>query len=156
MNVTLTWFEWTGAIDVGVRRFEQSCVHGLNHASTYQRGWLERLWQEVVGAAGERAFAKARGTYWDGSVNTFHHVPDVGQWEVRATDRPDGSLIIRDNDDPSRWYALVIADPPRFTIAGAILGAHARRPEWLRDPHGHRPSWFVPQSALVRLGERAA
>ena len=51
---------------MGVRRFEHSCTRDLNHGSTYQRGWLERLMQEVLGAAGERAFAKARGTYWDG------------------------------------------------------------------------------------------
>lgn len=152
VDVDLTWYEFAGAAEVGLRRFEMSCVSRLNHANVYERSWVARLVDEVVGASGERAFCKARELYWDGSVNTFHGTADAGGlWEVRTTTRAEGRLIVRDNDAPHRWYVLVIADPPRYSIAGYIRGAAARNPEWLDDPGDRRPSWFVPQHALTAL-----
>jgi hypothetical protein len=76
----------------------------------------------------------------------------VGPFEVRATTRRDGRLIIRDNDHPDRPYVLAVGDPyavePVIELRGWLWGWEARRREWLRDPHGRRPCWMVPQSAL--------
>ena len=89
-------------------------------------------------------------------MNTFHSIADVGRnVEVRCTDLADGCLIVRANDAPERWYVLVTGKPPTFTVRGYIRGADARRPEYMRDPHGHRPAWFVPQSHLTPLRRRA-
>ena len=127
----------------------------LNHSSTYSRTYAERVRQEVVGACGEMALCKAMNWFFSPTVNTFHGTPDVGdRWEVRATDREDGSLIIRDNDDDDRWYVLVTGEPPVMEIKGYIQGSAAKRSEWLRNPNGHRLAWFVPQSALKHLKEK--
>lgn len=149
MEVTLTVREYAAAVDVAMQRMAASTEAGHNHASTYQRTWLKRLEEETVGACGELAYCKGIGRFWSPTVNTFHETADVGSnVEVRATTREDGSLIIRSNDSPDRWYALVTGTPPLMTIRGRIKGSDARRPEFQRDPHGHRQAWFVPQSAL--------
>jgi hypothetical protein len=133
-----------------------------NHASTYQRDLMTRLREEIVGVCGEMAFCKGMRRFWSPSVNTFHAIADVGEnIEIRSTDRDDGSLIIRENDDPDRWYVLVTGNPPEMTIRGCIRGADALQDQWLRNPHGHRLAWFVPQAALRppkgegRLGQTA-
>lgn len=149
MQVALTDYEFADCVGVGLRRLLSSNTKGLNHASTYERGHLKRLEEETLGACGERAFCKALGIYWDGSVDTFHTKADAGvRYEIRSTTRDDGRLIIRDNDDPDRIYVLVTGQPPRMTVRGWILGSWARQPSWRTDPYGYRPAWFVPQNAL--------
>lgn len=153
MIVELTAWEYKSAVDLANTRMAISNDRGLNHASTYRRSYAERVREETVGACGEMALCKAKNWFFSPTVNTFHGTPDVGdRWEVRATERQDGSLIIRDNDDEFRWYVLVVGEPPVMRIAGYIRGFEAKRDEWLRDPHGHRPAWFVPQSALKPVG----
>lgn len=136
-------------MDVANIRMATSNEAGWNHASTYSRSYSERLQQEVVGACGEIALCKVMNWYWSPSVNTFHSVADVGaNVEVRSSARADGSLIIRGNDADDRWYVGVFGEPPFLYVAGFIHGSQAKRDEWVRDPNGMRPAWFVPQSAL--------
>lgn len=152
MIVTLTLPEFSTCVANGFLRFAFSEARGLNHASTYKRTWMHRLGEEITGACGERAFCKYRGIYWDSSVNTFHGQPDAGdRWEVRATRRDDGCLIVRDNDPPDRLYVLVTGEPPRMTVRGYLPGSEARIDAYARNPNDYRPAWFVPQSALRRL-----
>lgn len=155
MQVSLSTWEYKAAVDLANARMAISNDRNLNHSSTYARTYAERVREEVVGACGEMALCKAMNWFFSPTVNTFHNTADVyDRWEVRATERSDGSLIVRDNDNEERWYVLVTGDPPVMTIRGYILGADARRDEWLRNPHGHRPAWFVPQSALKKLKEK--
>lgn len=148
-KVQLDIREYAHAVDVGMQRMVASTEAGHNHASTYERDWLERLEQETVGACAELAFCKFMGWYWSGSVNTFHTIADAGRdVEVRSTTRDDGSLIIRNNDADDRWYVLVTGKAPVLTIRGRIKGGEGKKPEWARDPHGRRRAWFVPQAAL--------
>ena len=149
MRVELSLTEWHHAVQTGVLRMMVSSASRLNHASTYERSWSQRLDEEVTGAVGEIAVAKSLGQFHIGSVNTFHRVPDcLGDTEVRATRRDDGCLIVRDNDDDDRLYVLVVGDPPSVRIAGWLRGGEAKRDKWVRNPNGHRRAWFVPQSAL--------
>jgi hypothetical protein len=69
--------------------------------------------------------------------------------EVRHTYRDDGCLIVRDNDDPGRYYVLVTGNPPTLTIHGWIPGDRARAVGEVRNPHGYRSSWFVRQHLLT-------
>jgi hypothetical protein len=149
VQVELTPRELAMAVNVGMQRLVASTEAGLNHASTYHRSFLKRLEEETVGACGEIAFSKAFGKYWSPSVNTFHDIADVGtDIEVRSTRLDSGSLIVRDNDAGDRWFVLVTGEPPLMTIRGRILGSEAKKPQYVRDPHGHRKAWFVPQEAL--------
>lgn len=151
VRITITAEEFVRCAAVGMRRFESSSAQGHNHASTYRRSFIKRLEEETVGAVGELAFAKYREIPWDGSVDTFHNVPDVAGVEVRATAYEDGHLVIRDNDADDRIFVLVTGSAPEVEIRGWIRGIDAKRDEFLRDPHGYRQAWFVPQGALGRL-----
>lgn len=136
-------------MDLANIRMAVSNDKGLNHASTYQRTYAERQREEVIGACGEMAYAKSVNRFFSPTVNTFHGTPDVGSVEVRATERMDGSLIVRDNDADDRWYVLVVGEPPNMKVVGAIKGSEAKQSKWLRNPHGHRKAWFVPQNELL-------
>ena len=149
MEIKLNHWEYKACVDLANARMAISNDKRMNHASTYNRTYAERMVEEIVGAAGEMAVCKAKGWYFSPSVNTFHNIPDVGDAvEVRATARDNGSLIVRDNDADNRWFVLVTGEPPSMTIRGRILGRAAKRDEFLRDPGGHRQAWFVPQSRL--------
>lgn len=152
IHVTITDWEYWNAVQLGNLRMAISNERKLNHASTYKRTYSERLKQEVIGACGEIALCKAMGWYWSPTVNTFHYIADVkADIEVRATEESDGSLIFRDNDHDDRWYVLVTGVAPNFIVRGRIKGSDCKRDEWLRNPHGHRQSFFVPQGALSAL-----
>jgi hypothetical protein len=63
----------------------------------------------------------------------------VGQdVDVRATDRVDGSLILREKDHPYHCYVFVTGSPPNMLLRGYIRGWDAMvpefycKPEWLR------------------------
>ena len=155
MKVELTAWEFKWAVDVANARMTVSNDQHMNHASTYERDHLTRMQQEITGACGEMAVCKALGRFWTPSVNTFHNVPDIPpNIEVRTCQDNAGSLIVRDNDADDRWYVLVTGKPPTMTVVGFIRGSDAKRDQWLRNPGGHRPSWFVPQSALSAPKER--
>ena len=152
IEVILTFEDFTRAHDCAWRRLTESHHQGLHAAKRYQRGWAERLRDDVVGACGELAFAKVVGANWDEKINTFHSVADIADVvEVRATTRDAGHLLVRPDDPPERWYYLVTGDPPVMTIRGGILGSAARRNEWLQEWNAGPAVWAVPQSALTPL-----
>lgn len=157
IEINLTPWEYKSCVDLANTRMAISNDRGFNNASTYERTYAERVSEEVVGACGEMAVCKAMNRFFSPSVNTFHGTPDVGgRTEVRATARPDGSLIVRDNDSDERWFVLVTGEPPLMVVRGGILGRDAKQDGWLRDPHGHRKAWFVPQTALTPPPVRSA
>jgi hypothetical protein len=151
-EVTLTPREWMQAVQVAAQRVVECIESGLQPdywLDRKGRTWAERLVTDIQGVVGEVTVCKGRNRYFSPTVNTFHGVPDVdGNIEVRCTNLDNGSLIIRANDDPNRWYVLVTGEPPNMCIRGYIRGVDARRDEWLRNPNDHQPAWFVPQSAL--------
>lgn len=152
IDVKLSVTEFIQAMEIAKLRFVMSEASSLNHASTYRRDWSTRMSQEIVGACGEIALGKASGSWFVPSVNTFHRVPDCfGDVEVRATDRPDGSLIVRDNDHDDRRYVLAIVSAPEVSLVGWMRGGDCKRPEFIRNPNGYRESWFVPQSELLDM-----
>lgn len=104
----------------------------------------------IEGAAAEAAVGKALGIFWGGDVNTFK-APDLEGWQVRATDRPGGCLIVRPKDRDGDRFILVIVSIPVFDVVGWIYGREAKRPEWFRD--SGPPAWFVPQGALRPIGK---
>lgn len=156
IDVTLNSWEYKACVDLANARMAVSNDRKMNNASTYKRTYTERMRQEVVGACGEMAVCKAMNWFHSPSVNTFHGVADIGEnIEVRSSEKPNYSLILRDNDADDRWYVLVIGEPPNLAIIGRMRGADAKQDKWLKNPHGHRPGWFVPQSALTPIQSRS-
>jgi len=151
--VRLTRFEVLAAALVGVRRRLES----WGSAETNKVGNGSFGWQiDIEAACAEMAAAKALNLYWSGSVNTFK-LPDVGEGveglQVRHTDRDGGCLIVRPEDKGHERFLLVTGQAPLFVLRGWLRGDDARQDAFWRDPNGHRPAWFVPQSALRPVGE---
>lgn len=156
--VTLAPAEIALAVKVGAMRLRSSGNTGRNpHRSQAGRTDADRLRHEAIGCMAEAAVAQHLGIPYAGTVNTFHAEPDVGPFEVRATDRRGGCLIVRDNDHDNRPYVLCIGqgpDDPVVELRGWLYGWEAKQPGWLRDPHGRRPCWMVPQYALHPVPDR--
>lgn len=144
MKVTLTWYEVAMATHVGWMRQISVIQHNRTRNNGFHGGgWTEQL----EGACGELAVAKALGVYWNGGVDTFKGA-DVHGLQVRTRSKHEYELIIRDNDKPTDRFVLVTGTAPHFEIRGWIDCADARRPEWRRNHGGFAPAYFVPHSEL--------
>jgi hypothetical protein len=154
IEVTLTVPEFFTAIEIGKMRFLASEFVGMNNAKTKKRDWIARMKDEICGACGEMSLGKASGRWFVASVNTFHRVPDCFEdSEVRGTDLPNGSLIVRDDDPGERKYILAIVSAPTVALAGWMYGHECKRDEFLRNPNNDREAWFVPQRCLRPMDE---
>lgn len=149
LELPLSMAEFAVAVQSAMTRMLISAGQGINHASTYKRTWLERLQEETVGCCAELAMGKLIDRYTIPEVGTFHNKPDcLHDIEVRATARPDGRLIVRDNDDSSRRYVFCTVTGQTVTFVGWLYGHEAKKPAYMTNPNDYRPAWFVPQSAL--------
>jgi hypothetical protein len=134
------------AANVGMMRV--LCSFGRTHrngAVGCQWGW------NIGGAIAEAAMAQWLGIPYDGSVNTFHSRPDVGEYEVRSTDRYNGNLIIRDCDalDSTIYILAITSDLPTVYLAGWITGKEAAQKEYIKAPDPSRPvCYFFPRWKL--------
>lgn len=124
-----------------------------NQSMSVKRAWFEHFKHELVGVIAEVGYCKWRGIYPSREIDTFHSVPDaLDGAEIRSISSRGHCLIVRDDDPKDRPYVLVSVDrDARCEMLGWILGKDAMRPEWIRDPGGNRPSWFVPQEALHNM-----
>ena len=157
MKVTLDWSELELAAAVGLRRQLSS----LRDQRKDKHGFSGPGWTiHIEGACGELAVAKALGRYWNGSVDTFkdadipgeHTAIGFGKVQVRTRSNAYYDLIVRPDDADQDVYILVTGRAPEFEVHGWIRGRDAKQKMWLRT-YGDRPAaYFVPQSALQRLG----
>jgi hypothetical protein len=145
-RVTLAQHELDMAAGVGLRRQlaalrdRRQDRHGLDP----EDGWRVH----IEGACGELAVAKFLGRYWDGSVDTFRSIPDLGRAEIRTRSKHNYELLIRKDDDDSKVYIHVTGRAPDFWVRGWLRGLDAQREEWWHN-HGNREwAWFVPTTAL--------
>ena len=145
-SVTLSFHEVYMAATIGVARMLASMKRGeTNKVQNKDFGWHT----DIESACAELAVAKHLGVFWDGSINTFK-APDIGRnIQVRHTQHKNGCLILRGADSPSEVYILVTGYHPKYEIRGYIKGEDGMRPEFLRDPNGKFPAWFVPQYNLI-------
>lgn len=134
-------------------RILESSRQGLNHATTYKRDMPTRVKEEFIGASAELAWAHLNDTTWHNPINEFHHIPDTGRYEIRATHHQRGGLIIRDNDPSERIYVFATVDNHTVTFRGWAYGGDAKKPEHLFNPHGYRQAWKLTQHRLRPLDE---
>jgi len=152
---SLQWFEFALAVQVGLLRFSVSMARGRQHDRNESRCFLDRLVDEVTGAAAECLVAKVLGIFWNGSVETFKDVPDIGRVEVRSTIHAAGHLLVRPDDKGDRLHVLVTGKPEHQVIAGCMWGHDARREEWKSNRAGNgTAAYWIPQSALAPFPPR--
>ena len=130
------------AVKVAELRYLEARVGGMNNATTYHSEYVEVMSRDVGGILAEMVVGRKFSRTFLPAVNTFHAQADVGEdIEVRSTPHLNGSLILRDNDDPARRYVLVICDPMLgFSVRGWCYGYEARTDEWAKTDEG-RPHW---------------
>ena len=130
------------AVKLAEVRFWESAALGLNNATTYQSDALEVMGRDIGGILAELVVGRKFDRTYLPAMNTFHKQADVGEdIEVRSTPHLNGSLILRDNDDPARRYVLVICDPMQgFAVRGWCYGYEAMTDEWAKTGEG-RPHW---------------
>lgn len=145
--VFLTATELQCAAHVAQARLDQAMNEGRE--DTYGKHSLR---SHQFGAAGEMAFAKALGVYWEASCGTFKTRLDVGAWEVRTRSFAHGELFIRKNDPPTREFALVAYAPEmRLWRVVGWFPAMSVQADWWDEAK----AWYnVPRSALF-VFERA-
>lgn len=148
-EVTLTISEMIMAAQIGVTRQLAAIKAGKSHRYGYEGiGWDTH----IEGACGELATCKVKDWFFPGCVNTFKTLADIGGWiEVRTRSNDEYDLIVRQDDDPDKFYVLVTGKSPTYRVHGFIDGVSARNPAWLRT-YGNRPSaFFVPQEHLTSI-----
>ena len=130
------------AVKVAELRYLEARVGGMNNATTYHSEYVEVMSRDVGGILAEMVIGRRFDRTFLPAINTFHAKADVGEdIEVRSTPHLNGSLILRDNDDPGRRYVLVICDPMLgFAVRGWCYGYEARTDEWAKTDEG-RPHW---------------
>lgn len=148
-QVILTQAEIEIAAAVGRLRRVESIRQGLIPAHGFDgHGYWDI---DIEGAGAELAYAKSRGRYWGGCVNTFKGA-DVGtNVQIRSTKRKDGCLIVRDDDPEDHYFVLVTGEIPKFRVVGWMLGEDAKQERWAKEPNGRERAYFVPQGELNRF-----
>jgi len=148
--VALTFHEIYIAACIGVARRLASIKRGeTNKVQNKDFGWHS----DIEGACGELAVAKFLGVFWDGSINTFKSA-DIGMsLQIRHTQHEDGCLILRSGDATTDTYILVTGSHPKYEIRGYIAGYEGMIDDFIKDPNGKYPAWFVPQENLNPISE---
>ena len=116
------------------------------------------LEQRIYGIQAELAVALYLGVPWhtDRKGRAYYETytgPDLETTlEVRATQVPQGHLIIRNETYDTHGYKfiLVVVCEPLFLLKGWYTGTEARQhPDWYKtDDPRREPCYWVPQSAL--------
>jgi len=109
-----------------------------------------RWGNDIEGACGERAFAKAANLYWPGVGAPRAH--DVSGYQIRTALGDDLSLIVYERDADDDVYILVTGPAPRLTVCGWMTAAEAKQPQhW--NKHARYPAFFVKPQHLHAMGE---
>lgn len=148
--ITLTPSELIHAATAGVHRQVQNLK--LGRRDRYGAGPDDAWRIHIGGASAECAVAKFLGVYWDGmgALGDLHAL-DVRGVQVRWAMKPTHRLIVHEADADALPFVLVTGDGFQMTLQGWIQGAGAKRPQFVDDPVGGRPAFFVPQDELLAI-----
>lgn len=119
MRVKLAAYEVLAAAQVGILRQ----VQVLDRKTACEHPWQAH----VEAACAEMAFAKATGKYWSHSAGTFRTEADVGRFQVRHTEKPDGRLIVMSEDEDDDVFVLVRGKAPEYDVVGWARGRDVKR-----------------------------
>jgi hypothetical protein len=149
MNIVLSPVEMQHAAWVGALRHIESTRQRLSSkfGADENDGWT----LNIEGAAGELAVAKALDRHWGMPLNTFRVGGDVGDLQVRTRSKHHYELLVRPHDRDEDIFILVTGRSPYFRVHGFMIGAQAKREQWLRAHAGRPPAFFVPQTALTPI-----
>jgi len=144
VEIKLTMYEIMMAANIGVMRQ----VENIKNNSQQRYGAdSETDWQKhIESAMTECVMAKYKNVFW---CKRGRKEPDVGDFEVRASQRPDARLIVHKDDFDDRQYWLVTGKNGVYQVHGYMLGSQAKCLKYWVDPGTKRPAFFVPQADLT-------
>jgi len=147
IHITLSSTEMFQVASIGVMRRLSAVKH--KRQGNFKINQPVDYWAvDIEGAGAELCVAKWLGLYWNAVVNNPEQLAgDVGKYQVRHTQRMDGSLIVRDKDKDDAVFILVVGAYPTYVIIGWTTGGKAKQREYLRG--NEYPAYFVPQDALL-------
>ena len=149
--VTLASGELHIAAEVGKMRELHAINTNAKHSYGSEHSLIGRFDKHIEGAAAEMAVAKHLKVYWSGNLSNLFG-SDVGEHEVRSTRRPNGALILHEDDTDDALFFLVTGTAPFLTIVGWIPARDGKQQRFWKDPTGNnRPAFFVPQSFLYPM-----
>lgn len=150
-TIELTWDQILLCATAGVMREMQY----QSRSGKVKDGMVEsdRGWGTMIeGALSEYALAQYLGKHWVGVGKVGGN--DLDTEEVRVTELPNGSLIIRPEDKDEKRYWLVTGKAGKYIIRGFILGKDAKQIDCFGDKNTDKPkAWFVPQKKLIKPEE---
>lgn len=156
-QVELEPYEVAQAFSVGMNRYLQSVLRNHQPAAGCEIDWNITMMRDIIGAAGELAFAKGTRQFWSGSVGTYK-AGDVGETQIRTVDSPNKRLLVRDADTSEDRFVLVRlvekSRLPKFRLVGWVWGHEAKARGHREAPNGRPACYFVPDEDLrpLRLG----
>lgn len=150
MIVELTPSEMRFGAQVGIERRLSALEHKRKDRYGKPKGDLWGI--DITSSLSELAVSKATGQYWYAHVGSSDvELPgDVGSLQVRSTSYATGCLVLHKADDDDAKFILVIANAPRFKIAGWTFGRDGKQESYWKS-EWERPCYLVPQDQLKAL-----
>jgi hypothetical protein len=144
MDVTINAVEMYIASQVGTMRYIAS------RQKNFQDRGIANDWDgDCNGAIGELAVAKSLRIYWNPTLNSGKK-PDVSGYQVRATTRKNGCLIIRPNDKLEEVYILATFKFPIVRLCGWMWLSEAKIQKFHRPEDNMGPeAYWVHQNDLM-------
>lgn len=150
MIVELTPSEMRFGASVGIERRLSALEH--KRKDRYGKPKGDPWGIDITSSMAELAVAKATGAYWFAHVGSADtELPgDVGNLQVRSTGYATGCLVLHKADDDDAKFLLVIANAPRFKIAGWMFGKDGKKEKYWKT-EWERPCYLVPQDDLTPI-----
>jgi hypothetical protein len=145
--------------EVMLARLLASLRTGLNRVTNVKStkfGDADLFHNEILGVAGEIAFAKSRNLYLDLSFDPRKGGTDFicngKKVDVKTTERDDGRLLVPiwKTPEDSDIFVLVTGKVPTFKIRGFATSDEVFAN---RTSVGHGPCYAVPQNKLHQIAD---
>ena len=151
IEITLTEQEALQAAIVGVQRHYRCEIRGSKQMHGFETAQIDSLANDVHGAGGEIAAAKALKLYWPATVDTFDK-PDIGEnTQVRTAQKDNYCLIIRETAKDHEIYVHVTGRLPFYKVWGYIKAIDAKKDKYKKAPNNREPAWFIPAEDLKAI-----
>jgi hypothetical protein len=166
--ITLTRDEILKAGSTGMRREISARLKASEH--NYISGkWTDGWRQNIEGALGEYAAARALGIAFDYDAVDVYNVSDlvykgnrvqvrtaiVKEWEWKAPDILQKKPLIVKPTDPDDWICLLVTGAaPKYSVCGWMPAGEAKALEdcLVINPENEKdkPAWYIPQHLIRR------
>lgn len=138
VRIILTPEEFELGMKWGGIRVRESIKNGNKDKAEGRQA--DRLRYDIVGCCCEIAAAKALKVEWVPTVNTFK-APDVGGFQVRGTEWPNGKLVFRPGDYEDDTFILVTGCDLEYNVWGWMTGYELKQDKYWSV---ERNLWWAP------------